>query len=111
MALYAASAGNRVVQQEHHDRADDGHEHAPQVESCYACGTSKGEQEPPGNRADDPEEDIEDDARTLLVHDLAGDKAGDQAQDDPADDGHLAPPRRCSYRTSRHPPPWLRGNY
>jgi len=59
-----------VVQQEHHDRADDGHEHAPQVESCYACGAYKGEQEPPSNRADDPEDNVQDDAPTLLVHDL-----------------------------------------
>src|SRR5262249_9303339 len=92
MGTRGAAARNRVVYQEHHDRADDGHEHAPQVESCYACGTYKGEQEPPGNRADDPEENIEDDAPTLLVHDLAGDKAGDQAQDDPTDDGHFVPP-------------------
>src|SRR5262252_6927726 len=92
MASYAASAGNRVVQQKHHDRADDGHEHAPQVESRYTCNAYKREQEPPGNRADDPEDNVQDDASTLLVHDLAGDKAGDQTQDDPADDGHLIPP-------------------
>ena len=78
MGTRGATAGNRVLYQEHHDRADG--------------GAYKGEQEPPGNRADDPEEDIEDDAPTLLVHDFAGNKAGDQAQDDPADDGHLIPP-------------------
>jgi len=92
MASYAATAGNRVVQQEHHDRADDGHEHAPQVESRYTCSAYKREQKPPGNRADDPEDNVQDDASTLLVHDLAGDKTGDQTQDDPADNGHLVPP-------------------
>src|SRR5262249_24282310 len=51
MGSRGATAGNRVVSQEHHDRADDGHEHAPQVESCYACGAAEGEQEPPGNCA------------------------------------------------------------
>jgi hypothetical protein len=77
MGSRGATSRNRVVYQEHHDRADDGHEHAPRVESCYACGASKGEQEPPGNRADDAEDNVQDDASTLLVHDLAGDKAGD----------------------------------
>ena len=66
MASYAATAGNRVIQQEHHDRADDGHEHAPYIESRYPSGAYKGEQEPPGNRADDPEDNVQDDASPCL---------------------------------------------
>src|SRR4029077_3344464 len=68
------------------------HQHAPQVEPSHTDSTELTEQEAADERADDPEEDVEDNTPTPLVYNLARDEAGDQAQHDPTDNGHSIPP-------------------
>src|SRR5262245_24776616 len=83
---------DRTVDQQHHDRADHGDDHAPEVEPGDALGAEGGEQETARDRANDTERDIEQHALAFLVDDLAGDESRDEAQNDPADDRHWRSP-------------------
>src|SRR5215469_16498870 len=90
--MSGAAPEDRVIEHEHDDRADDGDEHAPEIEPGDARAAQPGEDESPHDAADDAEHDIEDEPFALLVDDLAGDEAGNQSQYHPAENGHSHSP-------------------
>src|SRR5262249_46532730 len=61
MDLLASGAPcrDRAVDQQHDDRADHGHDHAPEVEPGDALDAEGGEQEAARDRADDSERNVE----------------------------------------------------
>jgi hypothetical protein len=66
-----------VIEQEDHDGADYGHKHAVEVEAINAFRAELGEEEAPNEGADDTENDIEENALTGLIDDLACDEPSD----------------------------------
>jgi hypothetical protein len=82
----ATATEDRVLDAENDHGAQDGDEHAPDVEAINARGAEGIEDESTDDSAYDPENDVEDDAFSRLVHDLAGDEARNESQDDPGDD-------------------------
>jgi hypothetical protein len=54
--------------------------------------TDQAEQKTADKRANDPERNVEEEALTGLVDDLAGDEAGDQSENDPSDNAHSVHP-------------------
>src|SRR5437868_2443881 len=83
-----AAAEDRVIDDQHDDRADDRDKQAVEVEPADALGAEQAEQETADQRADNAKHDIQKKAFAGLIDDLAADPAGDQAEDDPGKDGH-----------------------
>src|SRR5262245_5018680 len=88
----SAASRHRMIDDQHHDRADHRNKHAPQIEAGHAGGAERLEEEAACDRADDAEGDVEQEARALLVDDLAADETGNEPQNDPATAGHCCPP-------------------
>jgi len=70
-------ADDRVVDQQHHDRADYRHEHAVQIEPGDSGVSEERKDVSTDDRAHDSEYDVEDQPLTGFVDDLAADKACD----------------------------------
>jgi probable H4MPT-linked C1 transfer pathway protein len=75
--------GERVVEPEHHDGADDRHDHAVDIEAGDAGCADGREQIAADNRTDDAEHDVEQHTLTGADEDFAGDEASDQTQHNP----------------------------
>jgi hypothetical protein len=86
------AASHGVIDQEHDNRANDCDNHAPDVEASDALGTKKAEQKAANKRADYSEGDVEPEALTLPLNDLAPNEPRDKAKYDPAEDAHIAAP-------------------
>jgi hypothetical protein len=69
-----------VIAPKHHDRANDRHDHAIDVETSYALRAEQAEQKSSNNRAHDAEGDVEKEAFAAFVDNLAANKARDEAQ-------------------------------
>jgi hypothetical protein len=89
------AATKRVVDKEHRDGANDGHEQALEVETAHSRHSmdvsefAEGSEEPAANDgSDDTEEDVHDESLTLTIDDLAGDEARDEPEDDPHQHRH-----------------------
>jgi hypothetical protein len=61
----------QVQQREKHDRAEDGNEEAVQVETGNSDAAEEIEQESSEQRTHDTDDNVSDDALTMLVHNLA----------------------------------------
>ena len=80
-----------VVDPQHDDRADNGDDHAVEIEAGNSDPAQGVENEAPDNGPDNAEHAIEKKALTRLVDDFAGNEARDQPQDNPPDDRHHTP--------------------
>src|SRR5690349_15313689 len=90
IALERAPYG--MTDDEQHDRAADCNQYAVEIKSGDAL-SAQGRHDPAANNSsDDSKHDIEDDALTLPVHDLASNEACNQAENDPGDDRHTSLP-------------------
>src|SRR5690349_6626031 len=74
-----AAGEDHVIEQQHDDSADHGHEHAVDVEARHAGVAQPREQPAAHHCADYPENDVEEHAFAGLVDDLAADESGDQS--------------------------------
>src|SRR5947209_1006349 len=90
-----STAGDQVVDDEHHDRADDSDDHAVEIEAGHPGLAELLEEESADNCTQYAEDDVEYDALAGSIDDLAGDEARDKAQNDPSDDTHDRAPLRC----------------
>jgi hypothetical protein len=84
-----------VVHDEQNDGADDGHEHALEVEPgdtrhrMHVGHLSKRVEEPASNDcANDAKNDVQQDTFSPLVDDLAAEETRDETKDDPSNYGH-----------------------
>src|SRR6266566_3937783 len=97
----AATTGDRSIDSQHDDRADDGNDDAFDVDASGVLELQEHAGEPTANdRADDPQDDRADQS-FAAAHEQVGEKAGDGAEHDPADDAHefflpFGPPRSGS---------------
>jgi hypothetical protein len=89
------AATKRVVDDEHRDGANDGHEKALEVETGHSRHSmevsefAEGSEEPAASdSSDDTEKDVHDESLTLAIDDLAGDEARDEPEDDPNQHRH-----------------------
>ena len=73
---------NGVIAPKHHDRANDRHDHAIDVETSYALRAKQAKKKSSDKRAHDAEGDIEEEAFAALVDNLAANKA-------PAEDQYI----------------------
>jgi hypothetical protein len=64
-----------MVDEQHHYRTDDRHEHAVDIEAGDAFCPELGEQKAANDRADDPQHNVEDHPFARLVDDLAANEA------------------------------------
>ena len=80
-----ATPNKRVIDDEHDDRSDDGDEQTVNVEARYSMSTHKTENPATDYRSYDPQYDVQENAFTSLIHNLAADKPCDQAQDNPSE--------------------------
>jgi hypothetical protein len=83
-----SSADDRVIDYQHDNRTDDGHEHAVEIEPGYAHGSKEGEQKASDDCTDYAEHNVEDDALARLIDDPARDEASDETEDQPSYDRH-----------------------
>src|SRR6516164_10425332 len=95
------AARNCVVDQQHHDRADNRDNHAPNVQTRDASRAKKAEQKSTHESTDDAKRNIEPKTSTLLVDDLAPYEASNQTKYDPANNSHA--------RASRSMEPFAHG--
>jgi hypothetical protein len=86
---------NRVVDDEENDCADDGDEHALEVEPGDARHrmnvghlSKRGEEPASDDCANDAKNDVQRDTFSPLVDDLAAEETRDETKDDPSDYGH-----------------------
>src|SRR4051795_13079967 len=77
-----------MVDQQHHDCADDCNEHAVEVEAVDTACAELSKEKPAHDCTDNSQHDVEDHSFTRLVDDLTGNEAGDQTQNKPANDRH-----------------------
>src|SRR5258706_2669978 len=84
----SAGRDEHMVDPQHDDGADHGDEHAVEIEAGHANRAEGMEDEAADQRADDPEQDVDEEAGAAPVDDLARDPARDQAEYQPADDRH-----------------------
>src|ERR1700693_3007414 len=88
----APATSERPVDEEHDDRADDGHDDALDVEARHAAFMQNCTAEPaPHDRPDDAQENRPNQP-FVATNDHVGEEAGDRAEHDPGDDAHLVPP-------------------
>src|SRR6267378_1155248 len=95
------ASGDRMINHEHHDRADDGNEHRIKIETGDPHASDAGKDETADAGADDAEHDVQNAAFALPIDDAAGDEAGDQAEQDPADKAHREAPETVGLRWVR----------
>lgn len=74
----SAPACDRVIDEQHDDRAHDGDEHRINVEAGYSGAADFGEDEAADEGAHDPENDVQDAALAALVNDTTRHKSGNQ---------------------------------
>ena len=78
LTLYRCAATNySVIEQKDHDGPDYSDKHAVEIETSNALRTELREKEAPHEGADDTENDIQEDALTRLIDDLACDEPSD----------------------------------
>jgi hypothetical protein len=82
------SADNRVVDNQHDDRADNGDDYAGDIETGDATVAQGGKQEATDESADDPKDDIQDHTLTGLIDNPARDVTRDEAEDQPRYNSH-----------------------
>ena len=75
-----SSSDHRVVDHEHHDRADNRNQQAVEIESGDTAGAKEREQEASDDGPDDTKNEVEDKAFARLVDDPAGDEARNEAE-------------------------------
>ena len=86
-----APAGDRVVDPQDHDGADNRDDQAPDIEAGDAPSANRAEQDAADEGAYDAENKVGDKTGPAAMHDLAGDPAGDKTQQNPGDDRHGSP--------------------
>jgi hypothetical protein len=84
-ARLANRSSDKMVHNEHNYSSDDGDKHAVQIEAGHTGMADKLKQIAANKRANDPKDDVQDDARALAIDYFTADKAGDQAENNPAD--------------------------
>jgi hypothetical protein len=89
-----------VVSPQDSYRTNDRNYHAVDIEACYSCGTQKTEQHSPDYCADNSERNVEHQALSLPVDNLAADESRDEAEHDPTDDGHESSPCHLRFISS-----------
>jgi hypothetical protein len=77
------SADDGVVHQEHDDRADDGDDHAVEIEPGDPTGAECGKEEATDDSADDAKDNIDNHALSGSADDPARDVTRDKAEDQP----------------------------
>jgi transcriptional regulator with AAA-type ATPase domain len=75
-----------VIGDQNHDRADDGHAQAIDVDAGYSVRPKETKEPSAHDRADDSEDDVEEETFSRLVDNLASDKTCNQTQYDPRQD-------------------------
>ena len=93
----SAAICQRIVDHEHHDRANDRDEHAPNVQACDLRCSDQIKQETANKSAENSERDIEPKTLTLLIDDFAADETGNKTKNNPADDAPVC----ASFRRTR----------
>ena len=73
----ASTTRHCMVDQQHHDRSDDRHEHTVDIEAGDPFSPDEAKQKAADDRPDNPQNDIEDHPFARLVDNFAGDEAGD----------------------------------
>ena len=74
------SARDRVVRDQHDDRTDDRHAHAPEVEARHSSSAKEVEESAAHQGADDAERDVRKRPGASTTDDPAGDEPGNQTQ-------------------------------
>ena len=81
-----APAGDRVVDPQDHDGADNRNDQAPDIETGHSASADRAEKDASDEGADDAEHEVCQKAGTAAMHDLARNPAGDEPKYDPSDD-------------------------
>jgi hypothetical protein len=84
----SASTADKVINDKNNHRADDGNEHAVEVQSADTFSAKERKNPTADDSPDDAEHDIQHHSLAFLVNDAASDKARNQAENDPTYDGH-----------------------
>jgi hypothetical protein len=77
-----------VINDKNDHRANDGDEHAVEVQSADTFSAEERKDPTADDRPDDAEHDIQHHSLAFLVNNAASDKARNQAENDPTNDGH-----------------------
>jgi hypothetical protein len=77
-----------VIDDKNDHRANDGDEHAVEVQSADTFSAEERKDPTADDRPDDAEHDIQHHSLAFLVNNAASDKARNQAENDPTNDGH-----------------------
>jgi len=86
VALPLGNSSYQVIDDQHDDSADNGDEHAPQVEAGDPRLAEPLKKPAADHTSDNPEQDVEEEALPPALYDLAGDEACDKSENDPAED-------------------------
>src|ERR1700712_564966 len=77
-----------MVDEQDNNSTNHGNQQAVQVQSIHPAGAEQAEQETADYSSNDTEYDVEQNAFSRPVHQLAADEASDESENDPGDDGH-----------------------
>jgi hypothetical protein len=83
-----APTTDKVIDDKNDHRANDGDEHAVEVQSADTFSAEERKDPTADDRPDDAEHDIQHHSLAFLVNNAASDKARNQAENDPTNDGH-----------------------
>jgi len=89
LSLSGSAAGKGVVNPKNDDGSNDRYELPLDVDAMNPLRTEHGKQIAAHNRPLDAENNIQDQAFTLFVHDFTGDKTRDQSQHNPTNNRHF----------------------
>jgi hypothetical protein len=84
----SSSPSEGVIENQQDHRADNRHEETIEVESAYARGSKDVEQPATGKSADNTQQDVEQDALTCPIYNLAADEPRNQAENYPGQKRH-----------------------
>ena len=93
--LCATATRYSVIDQQHHNRADDRDNHAVNIQTCHSRCSEQIKQKSANKSANDSKRNVEPKALALPIDDLAADETGDETENDPRDNGHALLPRSC----------------
>jgi hypothetical protein len=83
-ALPGSSSSKRMIDNQQNHRAKNCYEEAVEIEPANPGGSKGVEQPAPNNGADNSQQDVEHDALTSPIYDLAANKPCNQTENDPS---------------------------
>src|SRR5208282_561932 len=87
-----SSTAHLMIDHQHDDRSNHSNYHAVEIETGDPARAQSAEDNTTHDCPDNAEDEVEKEAHSGLIHDLAGDEPGEEAQYNPSYDRHDAPP-------------------